>query len=293
MDQGDGQATIALRAKRLYLTYASKPWARLFLVAIMLGALLTSNGEVTLLVEVLLGVVLLDAYIGRPYRRGEPVKEFGLDLDRAVPQFAIGALGATAIMSASIAIFALAGWYRVDEFTLNVGGFLYYVLLFFAVAVVEEVLSRGMIWRLIERRAGTVLALIGSSLFFGLGHFLNPSATLWSGIAIALHAGLLLGALFIVTRSLWVPIGGHFAWNLFEGPVFGTEVSGLDTDALIEATTTGPELWTGGAFGPEAGLVTVLLGVIPALVLLAYAWRKGMFRRPTPATTSPVPSEPD
>jgi hypothetical protein len=291
MGHGDG-TSFASRVERAYKAYAETRWGRLALLALLFGAFAVTNGATTLLVELLLAVVLVDAYVGRQLRRREPLNPLGLDVDVAARYFLIGAAAATTIMSVSVAVLAIAGWYRVDDIHFDVVGIGYYVAFFLAVAVAEEVLSRGMIWRLIERRAGTLAALLGSSLVFGLGHFLNPSATLWSGIAIALHAGLMFGAMFIITRSLWVPIGAHFAWNFVEGPVFGTEVSGMDTDVLIEATTRGPEIWTGGAFGPEAGLVTVLLGTLPAIALLIYARRRGKFEIARPETTSQEPTEP-
>ena len=67
---------------------------------------------------------------------------------------------------------------------------------------------------------------------------------------------------YLRTRQLWLPIGIHIGWNFFEGVVFGFPVSGMGNYRLLRITVTGPELWTGGAFGPEAGLV-----LIPALLL--------------------------
>ncbi|MEX2393218.1 MAG: CPBP family intramembrane glutamic endopeptidase [Actinomycetota bacterium] len=291
MESRDGSLSLKSRLKVAYYAYAQNRFARLALATITIGAAIASGGRPTLLVETLLALLLLDMYLGRAVRNREPLAGFGFPSTGALKGFVVGAIAAAAVITTTVVIFAIAGWYEVESFELDLIGFSYYTALFLGVSVAEEVLSRGMIWRFVERRAGTLLALVVSSLFFGLGHFLNPGATLWSGLAIALHAGGLLGAMFIATRSLWVPIGGHFAWNLFEGPILGTEVSGLDTDVLIEATTRGPEIWTGGAFGPEASVITVVLGVVPALVLLAYAWKRGKFRS-REVTTSPVPSEP-
>jgi membrane protease YdiL (CAAX protease family) len=75
-------------------------------------------------------------------------------------------------------------------------------------------------------------------------------------------AGLFLAYAYVITRQLWLPIGLHIGWNFFEGNVFGFPVSGLETFKLITLRVHGPELWTGGAFGPEAGLI-----VFPALLL--------------------------
>jgi hypothetical protein len=75
-------------------------------------------------------------------------------------------------------------------------------------------------------------------------------------------AGIFLGYAFIRSGQLWLAIGLHTGWNFFEGVVFGFPVSGLHFYRLTEARVVGPELWTGGAFGPEAGLL-----LIPALAL--------------------------
>lgn len=107
------------------------------------------------------------------------------------------------------------------------------------------------------------LALIVSSLFFGIVHIFNPGASLWSSIAIAIEAGLLLGAAYQYSGSLWLPIGIHWAWNFTQGNVFGFAVSGGDSgDSFFVSSATGPELFTGGAFGPEASILAAMLGAL-------------------------------
>jgi len=151
------------------------------------------------------------------------------------------------------------------------------VLLLFPGAIAEELLFRGVLFRLIEEFGGTWIALALSSVFFGLAHAANPGATWISSLAIALEAGLLLGAAFVVSRNLWLPIGLHFGWNFFEGPVYGTQISGrtLFTSAL-SARLSGPAFVTVGGFGPEAGIAAVVTCLIAAGVLLAVAARRGL-----------------
>ncbi|MFC0682559.1 lysostaphin resistance A-like protein [Lysobacter korlensis] len=143
--------------------------------------------------------------------------------------------------------------------------------------VAEEILLRGVVFRIIEQSLGSVLALLASALLFGFGHMGNPGATVWSSLAIAVEAGLLLAALYMLTRSLWASIGAHFAWNLMLGGVFGIPVSGLQMDGWLRSTVSGPEWLTGGAFGVEASVPTLVLATTVAVALLMRAKRAGNF----------------
>jgi uncharacterized protein len=147
-------------------------------------------------------------------------------------------------------------------------------------AVLEEVLFRGVLFRLVEEWAGTWIALAISALAFGLIHGANPGATWLSSVAIALEAGVLLAAAFVVTGNLWFPIAVHFAWNFCEGPIYGTQISGRQfVRSAIEARLAGPVWMTGGPFGPEAGLPAIVVGSVVAVALLTYAHRHKLFKR--------------
>ena len=153
-------------------------------------------------------------------------------------------------------------------------------VIFLCVAVFEEVLARGIVFRLLEQGLGTWAALVLSALLFGFMHFANPGATTRSAVALAVEAGVLLAAAYVATRSLWLPIGLHTAWNIFEGPVYGARVSGIPLPSLLEVRFSGPEWLTGGAFGPEAGLPAVLLGGALGLAFLLLAVRRGQIFTP-------------
>ena len=95
-----------------------------------------------------------------------------------------------------------------------------------------------------------------SSLWFGIAHLGNPNTDAKVFVAVGIFlAGVFLAYGYLSTKQLWLPIGLHIGWNFFEGVGFGFPVSGLDIYHLTRITVSGPELWTGGAFGPEAGLV--------------------------------------
>ncbi|HEY7092601.1 MAG TPA: type II CAAX endopeptidase family protein [Ktedonobacterales bacterium] len=206
------------------------------------------------------------------------------------------ALGAS-IISLVIGLLALFGWYQVIGPGALVGAGLAtnlsVILLFLLVAVFEEITFRGLLFRIVENGLGSWGALIVSAVLFGGVHLGNPGATIGSSIAIALEAGVLLGAIYMATRSLWMVIGVHWAWNYFEGPVFGTQVSGNDIPSLLHSVTNGPVLWTGGAFGPEAGLFAVIAGGIVGATFIWLAIRRGQVIAPmwTRRSTS-LPAQP-
>ncbi len=147
-------------------------------------------------------------------------------------------------------------------------------------AVTEEIIVRGILFRIAEESLGTWIALSLSAAVFGALHALNPGATVVSSIAIALEAGILLGAAYIFTRRLWLAIGLHAAWNFTEGGVFGAGVSGTKVQGLFDSHFHGPEILTGGAFGPEASLVAVLVCLTAAIVLLTVARSQGRIITP-------------
>jgi len=144
--------------------------------------------------------------------------------------------------------------------------------------VAEEIIFRGAVYRLLEDGFGTLVAILLSGALFGLIHGLNPGATAASTAAIAIEAGILLAAAYVFTRSLWLPIGLHIGWNFTEGGIFGAAVSGGKTHGLITTIFSGPDWLTGGKFGPEASLPAVVLCLSAALILIAFAVRRGEWK---------------
>lgn len=140
-------------------------------------------------------------------------------------------------------------------------------------AIVEELVFRGLMLQAIQKLGGSWIALAITSLTFGVFHLGNPGATLWSALAITLEAGVLLGAAFLWRRNLWFAMGLHFAWNTLEG-LLGIPVSGHPAAGLFTVKTNGAALLTGGDFGLEGSIVTVVLGLVIAIPMLIGAARK-------------------
>lgn len=189
--------------------------------------------------------------------------------------FALGA----ALFAATMAILYLAGVATITRGD-GWGALAAGLGLAVAAALVEETLMRAIFFRLVEDSLGSVIALVSSAALFGFLHAFNPGATLISTIAIALEAGVLLAASYMVTRRLWMAIGLHTAWNFTEGGVFGASVSGTDAHGLLSSHFSGRPILSGGAFGPEASVVAVVVCLAAGVAMLVRAHRVGHFRPP-------------
>lgn len=139
-------------------------------------------------------------------------------------------------------------------------------------AIVEELLFRGLMFQAMGKLGGKAFALAVTSLFFGAAHLGNTGATLWSAFAIALEAGVLLGAAFLWRRNLWFTIGLHFAWNAVEG-LLGIPVSGHAAQGLFNVKVNGGALLTGGDFGLEGSMVPVAISLLISIPMLIGAAR--------------------
>lgn len=149
----------------------------------------------------------------------------------------------------------------------------------FGAAIFEELLFRGVLFRILEEMAGTTVALVGSALVFGALHGMNPGATLLSAGAIVIESGLLLALAFAAARNLWLPIGLHFAWNFTEGSIVGAKVSGTaEHYSLVRSNLSGAPLFTGGGFGPEGSVVSMGFCLALSLVLAFVVVRRGKWR---------------
>ena len=146
--------------------------------------------------------------------------------------------------------------------------------------VTEELLIRAVVFRLLEQWLGSWFALALSALLFGALHLGNANATLLSSAAIALEAGVLLGAAYMVTRRVWLAIGVHIAWNFTQSGIFGVATSGIALAGVLDGRLQGPKWLTGGAFGPEASITAVIVCVAAGVLLLRRAIGKGHLVRP-------------
>lgn len=200
-----------------------------------------------------------------------------------------GALLGLLLFSLVMAILFLAGHASRPELARGWAGLPVFAAALLA-AIGEEVVFRGAVFRIVEERWGTSVALAVSAVLFGALHACNEGATIAGIVGVALEAGVLLGIAYSLTRRLWLPIGIHLGWNFAEGGIFGAAVSGGASAGLLHFTLTGSPLWTGAAFGPEASVPAVAVCLLASCIMAARVvglerWRP--FGRPESAESVP------
>ena len=192
-----------------------------------------------------------------------------LNLRRALPDMLTGLLIGSLFIASVVGVLALMGVYRINSVNVNWIGLLLSFAAYSIVAVTEEALFRGILFRMIDERYGVLQAFIISSLTFGAVHLMTVD--FWTAMAISAEAGFMLAAAYKFRNNLWIPIGIHWAWNFTLGPVFGVGVSGISEEAYaIIPEISGPYILTGGNNGFEGSIVTVIIGVAVGIVLYIY-----------------------
>jgi membrane protease YdiL (CAAX protease family) len=144
----------------------------------------------------------------------------------------------------------------------------------------EELVARGVVLRNLENVFGSAAAIVLSAILFAALHIGNPNATPLSIAALSIEGGIMLGAVYVATRSLWWTFGIHAAWNFTQTGLFGIADSGHAGQGLLRTELAGPAWLTGGAFGIEASVVSVVLCAVVAVAFLIHAWRRERFVPP-------------
>jgi len=226
-------------------------------------------------------IVTASVYIARRWLDKRSFESLGLKLDGHTLIDIFSGIGITFVQMGFIYVVMLAlGWltfqgfaWEFDPLSVVVTSVLGTFVAFVFVGWNEELLSRGYHLQTIASGINLFWGVIISSAVFGLLHLGNPNAT-WVSAAGIFFAGLYLAYGYIRTKQLWLSIGLHIGWNFFEGVVFGFPVSGLDIYPLLRIKVHGPELWTGGAFGPEAGLIVLPSLILGALLIYLYTAKR-------------------
>ena len=250
-------------------------------------------------------VAILTVWLSGRFLDRRPFSEFGFRLGAGwwLDLFfglVLGALLMTVVFLVELGL----GWVKVTGAFEVPGGapfvisILFPAATFVCVGLSEEMVSRGyqlknaaegLNYPALGPSGAILLAWISSSVFFGVLHADNPNATPISTLNIVL-AGLMLGFGYVLSGELAIPIGLHITWNFFQGAVYGFPVSGFGAfgPTLLTTEQGGPDLWTGGSFGPEGGLLVpgiMLLGM--SLVALWTHLRTGKVSLHTPIAENP------
>lgn len=241
-----------------------------------------------LMERVFLVILLLVGYgfMGRAFESQEhPLVAMGLGRHRGwQEEFGRGAAFGWAMLIASILPMLFVGGLL---FSFDSSFHQYLVLLFdlvvlLAASLAEEIAFRGYPFQRLIEALGPFWATLLLSAVFGLAHILNPSSSSVS-IVITMVAGWFLSIAYLRTRALWFPWGWHFAWNVSMALLFGLPISGLTRFApVVQSSTIGPAWLTGGFYGPEASVITLIVMLL-AIPVLFLATRGYAARRAQPA----------
>jgi hypothetical protein len=204
------------------------------------------------------------------------------DLPRrgALRNLGLGLLTGFVLFGAIVVVAAAAGVYRIVDCcsTSDLVSDLFNAAVL--AGFMEELFFRGILFRWIEEFGGTWAGLIGSSILFGLAHGWNPNSDVTASTFIAVEAGILLGGAYMLTRSLWMPMGLHAAWNFTQGFLFDVPVSGIAENGLVTAKLSGPALLSGGQFGLEGSVIALVIATAAGIWLVILAVRRGQLVQP-------------
>jgi membrane protease YdiL (CAAX protease family) len=257
-----------------------------FIIAVLLG-FQPGTGSFAFLLEQVLNIFVYtgSVYIARRWLDKKSFESLGLKLDQQTLTDILAGIGIGFVQMGFIYIVMFGlNWltfegfaWEFDPMSVVITGVLTFFAAFVFVAWNEEVFSRGYHLQTIAGGINLFWGVIISSAVFGFLHLANPNATLVSTTGI-FFAGIYFAYAYLRTKQLWLPIGLHIGWNISEGVVFGFPVSGLeDIYKLIRIQVSGPEIWTGGAFGPEAGLIVLPSLIVGGILIYLYTKNRNAF----------------
>jgi membrane protease YdiL (CAAX protease family) len=225
-----------------------------------------------LLASVLVCYFVYRAYVRLVERR--PLSE--LSRARAPRELGIGVAIGLGLIAVLVGSLWVLGYYRI-------AGTNAFAVVFVSLAndgagaFVEEVVLRGIVFRISEERLGTWVAIAISVVLFALLHLASPNATVTSTVVVGIEGGVLLSAAYVLTRRLWLPIGIHFGWDFSQDAIFGV---GKGAKGLVEGDLSGPVWLSGGSAGIEGSVVALVLCAGVGAYLLVRAGRQGNLLAP-------------
>lgn len=213
---------------------------------------------------------ILSVFFSRKYIDKQSILSLGFMWDGFKHHALTGLTGAVAMLGLGTIVLILLKYLSFTNIDFNVLALLNGVVMMALISFYEELVFRGYILNNLMQDVNKWTALAISAFLFMCAHIGNPGMGILSSVEIFI-AGIMLGINYMYTKNLWFGIFLHFAWNLFQGPVFGYEVSGINLPSILHQTLTGPTLLTGGNFGFEGSVLCLIInsGFI-ALLILTY-----------------------
>ena len=196
-----------------------------------------------------------------------------------IPELGLGFGISLGIVCFMVVLLMLLGYYRIDSFNSPVV-LADRTVVYFMGSFTEELIFRIILFKLVEEFAGSWIGIIIQGIVFGFAHIGNENATVWTSLSIVFSDTILFGAAYILTKRIWLIWGLHFSWNFFQEGIFGMPNSGYQRDGLIKPIIDGPEWITGGKFGIEASVVSILILFIIGIIILKKAIEKNQLVLP-------------
>jgi hypothetical protein len=270
-------AWLTLLCVAVVLTFNMVGRGTLWLMAVPVGSSSAAPPSYKL-VAAIAGSIALIAIYWTAVRSGERRRVPELDLRRAPADLLVGlALGA-ALMSAIVGVLWAFGWVIIQPRTID--GIALALRDSIRSGVLEELVLRLVIFRLLWRAVGIWPALASAALLFGVLHLANPDSSGFAAACLIAGEGVGIG-LYLLTRRIWAPIGMHAAWNFTQGWAFGAIVSGTTEIAggplTLHPADGVPAALSGGGFGPEASWAALIVSALASAALLGMAWKRGDF----------------
>lgn len=261
--------------------------ASLRVAALFSGQPFTTRSEAPTparLIAVIVGSIAMLSTYALAIALAERRKPRELSLVPAVPDLAIGLLIGSVVIALIVGVMWIAGWVTIAPTPItSIGESLKAAI---QSGVIEEVLMRLIVFRLLWRATAVWPAFILTALLFGALHLANPDATFFSALCLAAGEGLGAG-MYLLTGRVWMSIGMHAGWNFAQGWLFGATVSGLDAFAGGPLQTTPVagvnDLLSGGGFGPESTLASLIISLLASAIFLFAAWKRGRTKTPQPS----------
>jgi uncharacterized protein len=177
------------------------------------------------------------------------------------------------VLSLVVLILYLAGYYSISgdvDFSYLLAPFSVLVV----AALLEEIVFRLIIYRILEEWIGTYRALLFAAILFSLPHLSNDNVSVLS-VFLLLVFGFTHGIMYTYTKRLWLPFAFHLGWN-FAQPFYGSRLSGIEnTDAIIKSEFEGPKIFTGSGFGIEDSIFSILFLLFVGVVFLQLSRKEG------------------